>query len=67
MKLLKLTDKNIEDEHICCAISDKKCRDGYQKKKDWLKSKFKDGYMSGFTTLYHDFLKVQLETYRVIL
>ena len=24
-------------------------------------------YMSGFTTLYHDFLKGQLETYRVIL
>ncbi len=23
-------------------------------------------YVSGFTTLYHDFLKVQLETYRMI-
>ncbi len=45
MKLLKLTDDNIEDEHICCAISDKKCRGGYHKKKDWLKSKFKDGYI----------------------
>lgn len=45
MKLLKLTDKNIEGEHICCAISDKKCGDGYQKKKGWLKSQLKDGYI----------------------
>ncbi|MBL1321553.1 MAG: hypothetical protein COA63_010910 [Methylophaga sp.] len=44
MKLLKLTDNNIEDEHVCCAISDKKCKDGYQKKKEWLKSEFKNGY-----------------------
>lgn len=44
MNILKLTDKNIEDEHICCAISDKKCRGGYQKKKEWLKSEFKNGY-----------------------
>ena len=44
MKLLKLNDKTIEDEHICCAISDKKCLEGYQKKKDWLKAEFKHGY-----------------------
>lgn len=44
IKILKLTDKNLEDEHICCAISDKKCADGYQKKKDWLKTEFKNGY-----------------------
>jgi len=42
--LLKLTDKNIQEEHICCAISDKKCRTGYQKKKDWLKTEYKNGY-----------------------
>ncbi|MEE9431075.1 MAG: GNAT family N-acetyltransferase [Melioribacteraceae bacterium] len=40
----KLTKVNIEDEHICCAISDKKCIDGYQKKKSWLKTEFKNGY-----------------------
>ena len=45
MKLIKLTDKNLECEHICCAISDKKCRDGYQMKKDWLKSGSKNGYI----------------------
>jgi len=44
MKILKITDKNIEGEHICCAISDKKCKNGYQKKKDWLKTEFKNGY-----------------------
>jgi GNAT superfamily N-acetyltransferase len=44
MKIIKLTNSNIEDEHICCAISDKKCSIGYQKKKDWLKTEFKNGY-----------------------
>jgi len=44
MKIIKLTDKNIADEHICCAISDKKCAVGYQNKKDWLKKEFKNGY-----------------------
>lgn len=44
MEILKLTEKNIQDEHICCAISDKKCASGYQKKKDWLKTAFKNGY-----------------------
>ncbi len=44
MEIIKLTDKNIEDQHICCAISDKKCKDGYELKKDWLKTEFKNGY-----------------------
>lgn len=44
MKLIKLTNINIADEHICCAFSDKKCSGGYQKKKEWLKSEFKNGY-----------------------
>ncbi len=44
IEILKLTDKNIQDEHICCAISDKKCIDGYQKKKEWLKTEFRNGY-----------------------
>lgn len=26
--IIKLTDQNIEDDHICCAISDKKFREG---------------------------------------
>jgi len=44
MDIIKLTDKNIQDEHICCAISDKKCNNGYQNKKGWLKKEFKNGY-----------------------
>ncbi len=44
MELLKLNGTNIQDEHICCAISDKKCKRGYEKKKEWLKTEFKNGY-----------------------
>ena len=44
MEILKLTAKNIEEEHICCALSDKKSKEGYQKKKDWLKTEFNNGY-----------------------
>ena len=44
MEILKLSHKNIQEEHICCAISDKKSSEGYQKKKYWLKTEFKNGY-----------------------
>lgn len=44
MEILNLSDKNIHEEHICCAFSDKKCKDGYLKKKGWLKAEFKNGY-----------------------
>ena len=44
MEILKLTENNIHYEHICCAISDKKCLEGYQNKKEWLKTEFKNGY-----------------------
>ena len=44
MEVIKLTDRNIQEEHICCAMSDKKSVDGYQKKKNWLKTEFKNGY-----------------------
>ncbi|MBD1263171.1 YoaP domain-containing protein [Maribacter polysiphoniae] len=44
MEIIKLAEENIHDEHICCAISDKKCVDGYEKKKEWLKKEFRNGY-----------------------
>ena len=44
LEIIKLTEENLSDEHICCAFSDKKCADGYQAKKDWLRNNFKDGY-----------------------
>lgn len=44
MDLVKLSNSNIEDQHICCAFSDKKCAEGYRLKKDWLKTEFANGY-----------------------
>lgn len=44
MEYIELTNDNIDTEHICCAISDKKCVQGYNNKKEWLKSQFNYGY-----------------------
>lgn len=43
--IIELNTENITSEHICCAISDKKCADSYQAKKDWLKKEFNNGYV----------------------
>lgn len=45
MELIQLTMENLENEHICCAFSDKKCAEGYNLKKAWLKDRFKEGYV----------------------
>lgn len=45
MELITLNKENISEEHICCAISDKKCKEGYEAKKQWLKNQFEDGYI----------------------
>ena len=42
---INLDDKNINDEHICCAIGDPKHQEGVDKKKEWIKSKLKDGHV----------------------
>ena len=42
---IDLNAENIGSEHICCAISDKKCADSYQAKKEWLKQEFAHGYV----------------------
>ncbi|WP_353102638.1 N-acetyltransferase [Myroides odoratus] len=42
---IKLDQQNIEQEHICCAIADKKSQEGYQLKKDWLKREMEHGYV----------------------
>jgi GNAT superfamily N-acetyltransferase len=44
-KIIRLTKSNIDQEHICCAISDKKCKEGYELKKEWLKREFDRGYV----------------------
>jgi len=45
MKIIDLTTDTIAEEHICCAIADKKCADGYEAKKSWLKERFVQGYV----------------------
>lgn len=42
MKLIRVTKENIEDEHICCAISNNKDIQVYSKKA-WLTQRFDDG------------------------
>lgn len=44
-KYITLTKDNIDTEHICCAFSDKKCSEGYEMKKAWLKKEFDNGYI----------------------
>lgn len=43
--IIQLNKDNLANEHICCAISDKKCVQGYKLKKDWLKKEFENGYV----------------------
>lgn len=45
MKYITLTKENIDEEHICCAFSDKKCVEGYELKKAWLRKEFDNGYV----------------------
>ena len=44
-KFITLTKENIAREHICCAISDKKCAKSYEAKKTWLKREFDNGFV----------------------
>jgi len=45
MEYITLNEKNISSEHICCAFSDKKCTESYEKKKKWLTAEFENGYV----------------------
>ena len=42
---INLNENNIENEHLCCAIGDPKHQEGVDKKKEWIKSKLKDGHV----------------------
>ncbi len=44
-EIIQINTSNINSEHICCAISDKKCKDSYELKKKWLKKEFENGYV----------------------
>ncbi len=43
MPIIDVTIDNIEKEHICCAISDKKGENCVGSKKEWMKERFRDG------------------------
>ncbi len=43
MELISIDGSNIEKEHICCAISDKKGDPCVSSKKNWMKSQFEHG------------------------
>ncbi|MCD4770215.1 MAG: GNAT family N-acetyltransferase, partial [Bacteroidales bacterium] len=45
MNIIQIDSSNIATEHICCAISDKKCADSYKMKKQWLAKEFNNGYV----------------------
>lgn len=49
MSYLTLTKENLNNEHICCAFSDKKCKDSYEAKKTWIKKQLEKGFV--FTKL----------------
>jgi len=42
---INLSLENIDKEHICCAIGDPKHQKGVDLKKEWIKSKLKDGHV----------------------
>lgn len=44
-KYITLTLENIDQEHLCCAIADKKHQKGVELKKQWIKSKLNDGHV----------------------
>ncbi|GGH42630.1 GNAT family N-acetyltransferase [Frigidibacter albus] len=44
MTILTLTSESLQHEHICCAIADRKCAQGYGAKKRWLAEQHAHGY-----------------------
>jgi predicted GNAT family acetyltransferase len=43
MNIISVNESNLEKEHICCAISDKKGETCVSSKKAWLRERFADG------------------------
>lgn len=42
---INLNSENIDKEHLCCAIADKKHQEGVLTKKEWLKDRIKEGHV----------------------
>lgn len=45
MEYINIVEENIDKEHLCCAISDKKHQIGINGKKEWLKSRLPEGHV----------------------
>lgn len=45
IKIITLTQENIEKEHLCCAIADKKHRTGVNDKRRWLADRIPEGHI----------------------
>ena len=43
MKIIDVNERNIDNEHICCAITDKKGENCVASKKEWMRDRFSDG------------------------
>lgn len=43
MEIITLDASNLDKEHICCSLSDKKGESGVKNKKMWLRERFEDG------------------------
>lgn len=44
-QFLNLTAENLGDEHLCCALADKKHQCGVQIKRKWLQERIKEGHV----------------------
>ncbi len=44
-EFIKITEDNIEKEHLCCIIREKKPHPGVEKKRAWLLNRLKDGHV----------------------
>ena len=42
---VNITLDNIDNEHLCCAIGDPKHQNGVSNKKEWIKSKLREGHV----------------------
>ncbi len=45
MEFITLTKENIVNQHLCCAISDKKHQHGVDTKREWLSSRISEGHV----------------------
>ena len=42
MEIIRVDEKNLDKEHLCCAMADKRCT---QSKRDWVRARLEEGYV----------------------